>query len=119
MIQFVNIIRHKYTLISLSVLFLFFTALAVAHGPKGHHEMEFSALMAVKKGIELYDRLVVSDKLDESWEIDLENLNVFKKTIDNQEGFVVKFSRSKGEPKSVYIFFSQKGEYMGSNFTGD
>jgi len=119
MIHFTGIIRHKNTLISLSVLFVFFTALAVAHGPKAHDEMEFTALMAVKKGVELYDRLVVSDKLAESWEVDLANLEVFKKTNGNQEEFVVKFSRSKGEPKSVYIFFSQKGEYIGSNFTGD
>ena len=119
MIHFYDVIRHKNTLISLSVLFFLFTTLAVAHGPKGHDEMEFSAFMAIKKGVELYDRLITSDKLVESWEVDLDNLNVFKKPIDNQEVFVVKFSRSKGEPKSVYIFFSQKGEYRGSNFTGD
>jgi hypothetical protein len=89
------------------------------HGPKGHEGMEFTALMALKKGVELYDRLVVSGKLTESWETDLDNLDVFKQINGNQEEFVVKFNRSKGEPKSVYIFFSKEGEYIGSNFTGE
>jgi hypothetical protein len=80
---------------------------------------EFTAFMAVKKGVELYDRMVIGGKLAESWEIDLSNLKVFMQTNGTEEEFVVKFNRSKGEPKSVYIFLSPKGEYRGSNFSGE
>ena len=94
-------------------------SLAFGHGPKGHTGGDFTAFMAVKKGIELYDRLLTSGKFAESWEIDLNNVAVFTQNDGNQIEFVVKINRSKGEPKSVYIFFSEKGEYTGSNFTGD
>ncbi len=104
------------TLISLLILT---ASLAFAHGLKGQGSSEFTAFMAVKKGVELYDRLVAEGKLVESWEIDLSNIEVFTQSNGNEEEFVVKFNRSKGEPKSVFIFFSQKGEYKGSNFSGD
>ena len=90
----------------------------LAHGPKGHGGVEFTALQAAKKGITLYDRLVASGKLANPWETDLEDIEVFSSQSDNNREFVVKFSRSKGEPKSVYIFFTEKGDYRGSNFTG-
>jgi hypothetical protein len=104
-------------LLTLSILFL--SALTtLAHGPKGHGDMGFTALQAAKKGIALYDRLVASGKLKEPWEADLADIQVLKRKNGNKNEFIVKFSRSKGEPISVYIFFSEKGEYNGSNFTG-
>ena len=90
-----------------------------AHGPKGHGGKEFTALMAVKKGVELYDRLVASSKLDGAWETELTDLKVFTRNINNKKEIVVQFNRTTGEPRSVYIFFSEKGEYNGSNFTGE
>ncbi len=93
-------------------------SIAFGHGPKGHSDNDFTAFMAIKKGIVLYDRLLDSGKLAESWETDLNNLEVFTQNNGNQVEFTVKISRSKGEPKSVYIFFSDKGEYTCSNFTG-
>ena len=93
-------------------------SLALGHGPKGHSGGALTAFMAVKKGVELYDSLLANGKLAETWEIDLDNLEVFTQNSGNQLEFVVKFNRSKGDPKSVYIFFSEKGEYAGSNFTG-
>ncbi len=101
----------------LSILLLPASAI-LAHGPKGHGGMEFTALQAAKKGITLYDRLVASGKLTNAWETDLEDIEVFSRQGDNNREFVVKFSRRKGEPKSVYIFFTEKGDYRGSNFTG-
>ena len=92
--------------------------LALAHGPKGHDEMEFTALQAAKKGIELYHKLVASGKIEESWETDLTNIEVFPRQSGGEKELVVKFSRSNGEPQSIYIFFTEKGEYNGSNFTG-
>ena len=92
--------------------------LALAHGPKGHGGMEFTALQAAKKGIELYDKLVASGKIEESWETDLTNIKVFPRQSGGNKELVLKFSRSNGEPQSLYIFFTEKGEYNGSNFTG-
>jgi hypothetical protein len=116
--------RLKLKTRDIHILFLILSILLLpastilAHGPKGHGGMEFTALQAAKKGIKLYDRLVETGKLAESWETDLGDIEVFSRQSDENREFVVKFSRSKGEPKSVYIFFSGKGDYTGSNFTG-
>ena len=92
---------------------------ALAHGPKGHSEQSFTALEAAKKGITLYDKLVGGGKLEESWEIELSAIKVFSRSKDNAREFVVQFDRGQGEPRSVYIFFDEKGAYSGSNFTGE
>jgi len=106
------------SLILLLLVVLMNVPLASAHGPKGHGEMEFTALEAVKKGIELYDKLVVSGKIEESWETGLKNIEVFPRQGGKKGEIVVKFSRNTGKPQSVYIFFTEKGDYNGSNFTG-
>jgi len=62
---------------------------------------------------------VASGKLKEPWETDLKNIEVFPRQRGEKREVVVKLSRSKGEPLSVYIFFTQKGDYSGSNFTGN
>jgi hypothetical protein len=104
--------------ILLFLVVLMSVSLVSAHGPKGHGDTEFTALEAAKKGIELYDKLVASGKIEKSWEMDLENIKVFPHQNGNKQELIVKFSRSKGEPQSLYIFFTEKGEYNGSNFTG-
>lgn len=114
-----NISKSTIRFIILILIILLTVSMTYAHGPKGHAGMEFTALQAAKKGISLYDRLVVTGKLAEPWETDLEDIKVFSRQSDNNREFVVKFSRSKGEPKSVYIFFTEKGDYRGSNFTGE
>jgi hypothetical protein len=109
-----------FTIFIILILIISLTiSLTFAHGPKGHDGSEFSALQAAKKGITLYDRLVASGKLKGPWETDLTNIEVFSRQKRSQKReLVVKFSRTKGEPQSVYIFFTDKGEYSGSNFTG-
>ena len=91
-------------------------SLLYAHGPKGHTEA-FTALNAVKKATGLYDKLVATGKLDASWETDLEAVNVKRNPFGNKE-VVVQFSRKTGDPRSVYIFFKENGDYSGSNFSG-
>jgi hypothetical protein len=92
---------------------------ASAHGPKGHGEQTFTALEAAKKGITLYDKLVAGGKLEESWETGLTEIKVFSRSREDTQEFVVQFERIQGEPRSVYIFFDEKGAYSGSNFTGE
>jgi hypothetical protein len=106
------------------VLIAIFTAVAIlvlpafSHGPKGHGGMTFTPLQAAKKGIMLYDKLVANGKLPNSWEIELNEIKVIPRNNNNKEEFVVQFNRTNGDPRSVYIFFDEKGEYSGSNFTG-
>lgn len=88
------------------------------HGPKGHASGDFTPLMALKKSIGMYDRLVSQGKLPEGWETDLQRVDVSERTKGKAKELVVAFTRNQGEPKSVFIFFSAKGEYKGSNFTG-
>jgi len=95
-----------------------FTLPAVGHGPKGHGGMAFTPLQAAKKGIMLYDKLVAKGKLAEAWETELTDIKVIPRNNNKKEEFVVQFNRSNGDPRSVYIFFNEKGEYSGSNFTG-
>ena len=111
--------KYFFTLIVLLLMFLTSVSMVSAHGPKGHGGIEFTALQAFKKGIELYDKLVASGKIDESWEMDLVNIEVFTRQRGEKKEIVVKFNRSQGEPLYVYIFFTEKGDYSGSNFTGN
>jgi len=87
------------------------------HGGKTHAS-SFTPLQALQKATELYDKLVVSGKLPESWETDLEKVDISNRQKGDQWEYVVSFERSAGEPNRVYIFFTAEGKYSGSNFTG-
>ena len=105
---------------ALLALLVILSASAVwSHGPKGHGDASFTAVEAAKKGLQLYDRLLENGKLAESWETGLTDIKVFTRDNDKKKEIVVQFNRATGEPRSVYIFFSEKGEYSGSNFTGE
>ena len=87
----------------------------LAHGPGGHGEDSFTALQALDKGVALYDKLVASGKLEESWETGLNRVDINMRG----EEYVVSFSRNEGDPDRLFIFFNEEGEYTGSNFTGE
>jgi hypothetical protein len=94
-------------------------ATVFAHGGKSHGSGgEFTNLEALKKATELYDKLVASEKLDVGWENTVEKVQIAERRKGTEVEKVVSFSRSAGEPKTVYIFFKSSGEYAGSNFTG-
>ena len=112
----ISFVRFKNIIILFLMVFMS-VPLATAHGPKGHGT-EFTALDAAKKGIELYDKLLTSGKIEEAWETNLKNINILPRQSGEGKEVVVKFSRGAGEPQSLYIFFTEKGEYSGSNFTG-
>jgi len=112
----ISFVRFK-GIFFLILIILMSVPLASAHGPKGHGT-EFTALDAAKKGLELYDKLLASGKIEEFWETDLKNIEVFPLQKGDKQELVVRFTRKKGEPQSLYIFFTEKGEYSGSNFTG-
>jgi hypothetical protein len=106
-------------LIVFLLMILLSVSMASAHGPKGHGGAEFTAVQAAQKAIALYDKLLVSGKLTEPWETDLVNIEIFSPQNTQKREIIVKFSRNKGDPQSVYIFFNEKGEYTGSNFIGN
>ena len=113
-----NAPKYFFALIVLLLMFHIGVPVALAHGPKGHGGTEFTALEAAKKGVELFVRWVASGKLNEPWETDLTNIEVFPRQSGKKGEIVVKFSRGKGEPQSVYIFFTEKGDERGANGTG-
>jgi len=91
---------------------------ALGHGGKTHSGQTFTAFQALQKATQLYDRLITSGKLPESWETKLHAIKIsFRNSAEKRE-YVVQFERSEGDPTSVYLFFDEKGEYSGSNFTG-
>lgn len=91
---------------------------AHSHGGKTHGEETFTALQALQKATQLYDRLIVSGKLPEEWETGLQTIRIVTLNSAEKPEYVVQFERAKGNPISVYFFFNQDGEYSGSNFTG-
>ena len=103
---------------ALILIILLATGPVFAHGGKKHAD-SFTALQALKKGTNLYDQLVGSGKLGESWETDLANVEITNRQKSGQKEYVVSFQRGTGEPKTVYIFFTADGKYAGSNFTGE
>ena len=102
----------------LLIVFLISASLAYSHGGR-HTPGEFTHLQALKKATELYDKLIEKRKLDQSWENKLSQVGVFKRGTDDKYEIVVSFARTEGDPKTVYIFFDTRGNYVGSNFTGE
>lgn len=113
-----SFIRLRHILLLLIMVFIS-APMALAHGPKGHDGADFNAFKAAEKGIKLYDKLLASGRIEESWETNLKNIEIFQRQIKERKELVVKFSRSKGEPQFLYIFFTENGDYSGSNFTGE
>ena len=109
----------RYAGVGILILILLVSAtIAFSHGGK-HSADEFTHLKALKKAIELYDRLIDSEKLDQSWEYNLSRVDVSNRKKDSKKEIAVAFQRTEGEPSTVYIFFDAvKGKYSGSNFTG-
>lgn len=91
---------------------------AVGHGGKSHGDNDFSSLQAVRKAVELYDRLIAMGKLPDVWETGLASIHVSTRQSEEKDEYVIQFKRIEGEPQSVYFFLDQKGAYIGSNFTG-
>ena len=94
------------------------TSVVLGHGGK-HAGNEFTHLQALQKATEMYDRLIANGKLDQSWETKLIRVNVSNRQKGEKKEIVVSFQRAEGDPQSVYIFFTAKGKYAGSNFTGE
>ena len=91
---------------------------AYSHGGKTHGEEMFSAFQAVQMATQLYERLITSGKLPETWETELTSIHINIRQSKDKREYVVQFKKTKGEPDSVYFFFNQEGEYAGSNFSG-
>ena len=92
---------------------------AYGHGGKTHAGDPFSALEAVQKATQLYERLIISGKLPEAWETGLSSIHVSVRGAENSRETMVQFKRSGGDPDSVYFYFDRQGEYAGSNFSGE
>lgn len=105
------------------ILAIGFTCIAIlpahSHGGKTHAEDAFTAFQAVQKAAQLYDRLIASGKLPEVWETELKTIKISTRNTANKREYVVQFQTATENPGSVYFFFNQKGEYTGSNFTGE
>ncbi len=91
---------------------------ALSHGGKEHGDAGFTALMALEKAIDFYNRLLSSGKLDTGWEAGLENVGIAAPSHQGRNEFMVSFRRNQGDPRTVYFFFTAEGKYAGSNFTG-
>jgi len=115
-----SILRPWLVLVGLFILAGPMANIAVqAHGGKTHGEADFAALQALQKATELYDRLIVSGKLDESWETGLAKVEVLSRLSQDAMEYRVGFHRRSGDPEAVYIFLSSEGKYTGSNFDGN
>ena len=73
---------------SLMVVLLVSATVAFSHGGK-HSGEEFTHLQALKKAIELYDRLIDSDKLDQSWEYSLAGVDISSRQKGGKKEIVV------------------------------
>ena len=91
---------------------------AFAHGGKEHAEGSFTPLQALLKATNMYDQLITTNKLGETWETHLIKVEILTRENPGNKELVVSFSRSTGNSKTVYIFFNEDGKYIGSNFTG-
>lgn len=97
---------------------LFIAIPAFGHGGKEHAEGSFTPLQALLKATKMYEQLIVSGKLGESWETNMVKVEISTRENPGNKELVVSFSRSIGNSETIYIFFSEDGKYIGSNFTG-
>lgn len=97
---------------------LVFASPASGHGGKTHKDNSFTALQALQKASAMFDKLIVSNKLPESWETGLLKVEILIRKKNGKSEYVVAFHRAEGEPAAVYFFFTMEGKYSGSNFTG-
>jgi hypothetical protein len=111
-------LNYHFVIAILSIVFLISASQAFSHGGK-HAPGKFTHLQALKKATELYDQLIGKGKLDQSWENNLAQVDVFKRGTEDKNEIVVSFQRASGDPKTVYIFFNAGGQYTGSNFSGE
>jgi len=113
-------VTRALSLIALAALLLTAAAASpvLAHGGKEHAATDFTAFKALEKAAGLYNRLLSSGKLDASWETGLEKVAIAAPAHGDGKEFVVTFSRSQGDPRTLYFFFTTEGKYAGSNFTG-
>lgn len=120
--KFFGVTLHPIVIVLTAVVILMgpnlATKPALAHGGKTHADESFTALQAVQKATELYDRLILSGKLAEPWETKLKNIHISTRHNGEQKEYVVRFETDQPEPSSVYFFFDREGAYAGSNFTG-
>lgn len=115
-------IRKLVRTVVIAVVFSMVVLAGVAvygHGGKSHGSGgDLTNLEALKKATEFYDKLVAAAKLDADWEIGVESVQISERRKGAETEKVVAFSRTAGDPKTVYVFFKSNGEYAGSNFTG-
>ena len=91
---------------------------ALGHGGKTHDAGSFTNLQVIQKAVQLYDRLIESGKLDETWETGLKQIDISTRQSNGRKEIVVSFTCKKKKPDTVYFFFKADGAYAGSNFTG-
>ncbi|UCD89917.1 MAG: hypothetical protein JSW04_00290 [Desulfobacterales bacterium] len=119
-IIFHKVIQKQAFILLILIAAILLTAVpAFSHGGKSHAEGSFTQLQALKQASKMYDQLIVSSKLDESWETNLVEVKISIRNHSGKKEVVVSFHRLKGAPEAVYFFFTPKGEYAGSNFTGE
>jgi len=91
---------------------------ALGQGGK-EHSGAFTALQALQKATETYERLVEKGELDATWETGLMRVVIRQRIREDRTEYVVSFHREKGDPPAIYIFFTDNGQYVGANFIGD
>ena len=105
---------------------LLFSALAMAgadhqHGPNGGHSHgPISSEAAIKKADRQINSMVERGKLDKSW-ADAKVTGATQKAFEQGDEWVVTAKNdnaSDAAKRSLYIFYTLDGTYVGSNFTG-
>jgi hypothetical protein len=113
-----NFIYYITIIVLLISLFMIFPAINLyAHGADGHDENAFTNYDAVKKSLKLFDKLLIKNNLVRGWESDFSEIIVLR-PMKEKDNIVVKISRQKGKPGTLFIFFDKDGKYRGSNFKG-
>ena len=110
--------KNVYPYVTFVCITLLWSAIAFGHGGK-HKEEAATAFKVLQEATALYDKLLASGKLDPGWETGLTKVEISMDKAKEAEEFAVSFHRREGSPKTVNIFFSQAGKYIGSNFSDE
>ena len=110
-------------IICLITIFALSATSVYAGAGKGHSHgpvTPVSEEQALKNALSAVTSIVQKDKIDVSW-ADIKPADAKKKQFKNGLEWVVTFNNPKVEDKkrTLYVFLSLGGQYLGANFTGN
>ncbi|MFZ7127132.1 MAG: hypothetical protein ACOWWM_13345 [Desulfobacterales bacterium] len=106
--------RHRCLNWLASLWWVVIAAIAVTP-PNGYSQDLAPPLVAAQEALVKVEDLIGSGRLDAGWAEDFSGLDVSLRNVKGFAEYVVRITRSKGEPSSISLYFTRNGVFSGSS----